>query len=100
MHPEAVVVATWEVVFEPDVDDGDPIGALKFSVRVPGTTHSVTVPADYLASLPLDTKVKIEVGAIEEGDNATFTEISDICINETEKDLCLVEEDEAEDEED
>ncbi len=36
---------------------------------------------DYLETLPDDTLVKIEVGAIGEGDNATFTEIFDICIN-------------------
>ena len=32
------------------------------SVRVAGDVTSVTVPADYLASLPDDTPVKVEVG--------------------------------------
>jgi len=84
MHPEDVEVAAWEIVFEPDVDDGDPTGDLKFSIRVAGNiaTKEVTVPADYLASLPDDTPVKIEVGAIGVDDNATFTEEDGFCINE------------------
>ncbi len=45
---------------------------------------AVTVPAEYLASLPDDTPAKIEVGAIGGEDNATFTEIFDICVNEDE----------------
>lgn len=84
-HPKFVPVAAWEIVFEPDVDDGDPTGDLKFSIRVAGdvATKEVTVPADYLASLPDDTPVKIEVGAIGADDNATFTEEDGFCINET-----------------
>lgn len=77
-------IVAWEAVFEPDVEDGDPRGAQKFTVRVSAETYAVTVPADYLASLPENTLVKIEVGGIGAGDNATFTEISDICVNETE----------------
>ena len=82
-HPEGVTVDAWEVVFEPDVDEGDPLGKLKFTVRVAGDImpKAVTVPADYLASLPDDTLVKIEVGAIGGEDNATFTEIFDVCVN-------------------
>ena len=45
-HPEDVAVAAWEVVFEPDVEDGDPTGNLKFTIRVPFGQTSVTVPAD------------------------------------------------------
>ena len=83
-HPEDVVVDAWEVVFEPDVEDGDPLGQLKFTIRVAGdiATKEVTVPEQYLDSLPDDTLVKIEVGAIGGEDNATFTEIFDICVNE------------------
>ncbi len=44
----------------------------------------VTVPADYLGSLPDDTPVKIEVGAIGVDDNATFTEEDGFCVNEVE----------------
>ena len=86
VHPDDVTVDAWEVVFEPDVDDGDPTGALVYSVRVAGdiATKAVTVPADYLASLPDDTPVKIEVGAIGGNDNATFTEEEDFCVNENE----------------
>jgi hypothetical protein len=85
-HPEDVTVAAWEIVLEPDVEDGDPTGNLVFTIRVPGdiTTKAVTVPADYLASLPSDTPVKIEVGAIGVNDNATFTEVGGFCINEDE----------------
>ena len=81
-EPEDVEeIVAWEAVFEPDVEDGDPLGAQKFVVRVSAGTHSVTVPADYLASLPEDTLVKIEVGGIGAGDNATFTELVNICVN-------------------
>ena len=85
-HPQDVTVAAWEVVLEPDVEDGDPTGDLVFNIRVSGDiqTKAVTVPADYLASLPADTPVKIEVGAIGVDDNATFTEVGDFCVNEDE----------------
>lgn len=83
MHPKHVPVAAWEVVLEPDVDDGDPLGAMKYVVRIPGDAEEleVGVSDDYLETLPKDTKVKIEVGAIGEGENATFTEIFDVCVN-------------------
>jgi len=85
-HPEDVTVVAWEVVFEPDVDDGDPVGNQKFTIRVAGdiSPQEVTVPSEYLDSLPDDTPAKIEVGAIGADDNATFTEVGDICINEDE----------------
>ena len=85
-HPEDVTVAAWEVVLEPDVEDGDPIGDQVFSIRIAGDAglFAVTVPAEYLASLPDDTPAKLEIGAIGEEDNATFTEIDGICLNETE----------------
>jgi hypothetical protein len=84
VHPENVPVAAWEIVLEPDVEDGDPTGNLAFSIRVGGgiLPKIVTVPADYLASLPADTPVKIEVGAIGVHDNATFTEVGGFCVNE------------------
>jgi hypothetical protein len=86
VHPQDVTVAAWEIVLEPDVEDGDPTGNLVFNVRVSGDiqTKAVTVPADYLASLPNDTPVKIEVGAIGVNDNATFTEVVGFCVNEDE----------------
>jgi hypothetical protein len=85
VHPEDVTVATWEIVLEPEVAEGDPTGKLVFSLRVPGgiMPKAVTVPAEYLASLPIDTLVKIEVGAIGPDDNATFTEVGGFCVNET-----------------
>jgi len=85
-HPADVPVDAWEIVMEPDVEDGDPVGSLVFSIRVPGdvSPKEVTVPADYLASLPDDTPVKVEVGAIGGEDNATFTEEDGFCVNEDE----------------
>lgn len=81
-HPASVPVDVWEVVFEPDVEDGELLGQLKFTIRVAGdATKAVTVPPEYLAGIPDDTLAKIEVGAIGGEDNATFTEILDICIN-------------------
>jgi len=76
-------IEAWEVVLEPDVCDDDPFGALKFTVRLPGNISSleVAVPAEYLASLPPNTLVKTEVGAIGGEDNATFSEEGDFCVN-------------------
>ena len=85
--PAMVPVAAYEVVMEPDVDDGDPIGDEVFTVRISGDTLpplAVDVPALYLDSLPDDTPVKIEVGAIGLDDNATFTEEDGFCVNEDE----------------
>lgn len=85
-------IEAWEVVLEPDLcdaDPADPFGALTFTVRLPGNIDDyllgdfeVTVPAEYLASLPENTPVKWEVGAIGGEDNATFTEDGDFCVNE------------------
>ena len=98
--PASVPVAAWEVVLEPDVDDGDPLGSMKYVVRIPyadedgePTEREVEVPDDYLETLPDDTLAKVEVGAIGLDANATFTEIVDICLNETEVG-CEEEEDE------
>ena len=84
VHPADVDVDAYEAVLEPDVDDGDPVGSLVFRIRLPGDigVTEVTVPAEYLASLPDDTPVKIEVGAIGGEDNATFTEEDGSCVNE------------------
>ena len=81
-HPEDVVVREYEAVFEPDTEDGDPVGNLKFTVRVPADQFSVTVPSELLDALPADSLAKVEVGAIGLEDNATFTEEGDFCINE------------------
>jgi hypothetical protein len=78
VHPENVPVDVWEAVLE--ADDGS---NLKFTIRVPPGTTSVTVPDEFIDSLPDNTPAKIEVGAIGGGDNATFSEVGDICLNET-----------------
>ena len=36
VRPEAVEVDAWEVVLEPDLENSDPLGNLKFTVRVAG----------------------------------------------------------------
>ena len=87
--PEDVAVASWEVVFEPDFGEDDPNAALslKYTSRIFGHAElEVEVPSDYLESLPANTPVKIEVGAIGFDDNATFTEIDEICVNEDDPD--------------
>lgn len=76
-------IDAYEVVLEPDVEDGDPTGNLKFTIRVPSDLNMVMVPPGYLASLPDNTPVKIEVGAIGGEDNATFTEADGFCVNDT-----------------
>ncbi|NNF45577.1 MAG: hypothetical protein HKN69_02300 [Desulfofustis sp.] len=91
VHPEAVEVDAYEVVLEPDLEDGDPYKGLKFTIRVHGSitrdqfdnpvVAEVSVPAEYLEMLPDDTPVKVEVGAIGGNDNATFTEEDGFCVN-------------------
>ena len=93
--PAGVPVAAYEVVLEPDVEDGDPVGQLVFTVRVAWDIDpmEVTVPEDYLSALPDNTPVKVEIGAIGVDDNATFTEEDGFCVNEVD-DGCEEEEDE------
>lgn len=92
--PADVPVAAWEVVMEPDVDGL--VGSFTYVVRIPGNAGEleVEVPDDYLETLPDNTPVKIEVGAIGFDDNATFTEEGDICVNETVENGCGFGEDE------
>lgn len=84
-HPMDVDVDVWEVVLEADLDDDDPPGKLKFTVRVAGDieTKAVSIPVEFLANFEDDTPGKIEIGAIGGEDNATFTEVP-VCINEVE----------------
>lgn len=87
--PEDVPVAVWEVVIEADFEDDDPRSALGLQqvTRIPGDAElEVELPPDFLESLPTNTPVKIEIGAIGVDDNATFTEIGDICLNESDDD--------------
>lgn len=79
-------VAVWEVVLEPDFDEEGPnayYNTMKFVVRIPGDAEfEVEIPDDYLATLPANTPIKIEVGAITGDDNATFSEEDGFCVNE------------------
>ena len=88
MAPADVPVAAWEVVLEPDVEDGNILGSMEYVVRIPGDAEEleVEVPDDYLEALPDNTPAKIEVGAIGFNDNATFTEVDEICLNEDDPD--------------
>jgi hypothetical protein len=85
-HPEDVEVESFEVVVEPEVDEEEDGAALinsrVFSVRIPGDADplAVTVPQEYLLSLPDGTPVKVEVGAIGGEDNGTFTEEDGFCV--------------------
>jgi hypothetical protein len=96
----------WEVVMEPDFND-DPEEAsmeeiglamiynnLKFTIRLAGDTEDleVEVPDEYLEALPANTPVKVEVGAIAGGDNASFTEADGFCVNEDEEEDSYCEE--------
>jgi len=67
VHPMLVVVDAWETMFGPDVEDGNPLDKLKFTIRVNDdliATRSITVPQECLDALRADTPVKTEVGAI------------------------------------
>ena len=73
----------YEVVMDP-VDPA--LSRFKFAVQVPNGADSVTVPIEYLASLPANTPLKIEVGAIERRPNGsfgnqTFSEADGFCSN-------------------
>jgi len=91
-HPADVPVKRWEVVLEPEVE-GD-LSELTYVVQVPGDAREleVEVPDDYLETLPDNTPIKIEIGAIGFDDNATFTELGDLCANETGESGCDVDE--------
>lgn len=89
IHPMYVPVAAWEVTLELEDDSNR-----SFTVRLParGTRAqlSVTIPAEFLYSVPPDTPAKVEVGAIGgrldvgDDDNATFTELGGLCLNRRE----------------
>lgn len=87
--PEGFVLAEegdiigYEVVLEPE---DDAFSKFKFTVQVPSDINSVTVPEEYLVSLPMNTPLKVEVGAIERRPNVsfgnqTFTEENGFCNN-------------------
>ena len=86
--PEDVPVVTWEVVVEPEVEG--PLSNNTYAVRIPNNVGDpdfeleVEVPDDYLETLPPNTPLKVEIGAIGIDDNATFTEGEELyCANET-----------------
>lgn len=104
---------SWEIVLEPDFNDdpeeasAEEIGLAMiynshvFSTRIAGNSEelAVEIPDEYIAALPPNTPVKVEVGAIAGDDNATFTEAADFCVNpDDDADSYCEEEDEEEDE--
>lgn len=97
----------WEVVLEPDFDDEEvPMLAmtynnLKFTARLDGASEDleIEVPDEYVEALPPNTPVKVEIGAIAGEDNATFTELGGLCLNQDDDEPSYCEE-EDEDEDD
>lgn len=102
----------WEIVLEPDFND-DPEEAsatelglakryngLKFTSRIAGNSEelAIEIPDEFLAGLPSNTPVKGEVGAIAGEDNATFTEITGLCVNPDEEADNYCEEEDGEEE--
>lgn len=88
-----VPVVAYQVVLEPDLDPevttDEALTARIFSVFVPPVVNEVTVPPEYLDSLPADTPVKVEVIAIEERPNGSFgnqvaSEEDGFCVNPVE----------------
>ena len=77
-----VQLTAWEVVVE--LEDGS---NRKFSVRLPESQTVVTLPPEFLGSIPANTPAKAEVGAIGgnlaigDDDSATFTELGGLCLN-------------------
>jgi hypothetical protein len=86
VHPINVPVVSWEVTLELEDDLHR-----SFTVRVPArgasAQTSITVPPEFLISVPADTPAKIEVGAIGgrleigDDDNATFSELGGLCLH-------------------
>ncbi|HSG98298.1 MAG TPA: hypothetical protein VLA11_09935 [Woeseiaceae bacterium] len=89
-------IVAWEIVLEPEFEDDDPNAqkGLKFAMRVGAADlecewddgeciFEQEIPDDYLESLPENTLVKAEVGAITSTDNATFSEEGEWCVNDT-----------------
>lgn len=90
--PEADIVA-YEIALEPD---DDLLAGFRFEASVPSTAHSITVPGEYLAALPANTPLKVEVGAIERRPNGsfgnqTFSEADGFC-NNPDQEACPEEE--------
>jgi hypothetical protein len=85
IHPMNVPVHAWEVTL--DLEDGSQRSfTVRLPARGPSAQLSLTVPPEFLDSVGFDTPAKIEVGAIGgrleigDDDNATFTELSGLCL--------------------
>lgn len=75
VDPMTVPPVGWEVVVEPaDEEAVEPLRV--FSVQLPATSNSVTVPAEFMHAYMADgvNEFKVEVGAIEASGNQTFSE--------------------------
>lgn len=92
--PAEVAIVGWELVVEPEDDEGiDPLR--KFTVQLSPAQTEVTIPAEFIETyMDLNdvSEFKFEVGAIEESNNQTFSE-GGFCIVEEEGDECEEEED-------
>jgi hypothetical protein len=89
-------IVAWEIVLEPEFEDDDPNSqkGLVYATRVGADglecewddgecVYEQEIPDDYLESLPDNTLVKAEIGAITSTHNATFSEEGDWCVNDT-----------------
>ena len=73
---------------------------LKFPARLDGASEDleIEVPDEYVEALPPNTPVKVEVGAIAGEDNATFTELGGLCLNQDDEEPSYCEEEDEDDE--
>lgn len=86
VHPMNVPVREWEVTLA--LNDGSQREfTLRLPARGPMAQMSVTVPPEFLNSIGPDTPAALEVGAIGgrlsigDYDNATFTELTNLCLH-------------------
>ena len=108
-------IVAWEIVLEPEFEDDDPNSqkGLVYKTRVGADgleeeceydeeageevcAFEQEIPDDYLESLPDNTLVKAEIGAITSTDNATFSEEGEWCVNDTAPEGGVWDEDEEE----
>jgi len=83
VHPMTVPLVAWEVVLEVEDDSN-----LRFAARLPVDQTSITLPVWFLNAVEANAPAKVEVGAlggnpvVGDDDNATFTELTGLCLNE------------------
>ncbi len=71
---KAINIVGYLVIVEDPTEPTPTAAKATFQVRVPGSTTSVTVPAEFVASLPTGQLIPYEVLAIEASGNQSITE--------------------------